>query len=226
MRVLGVIQSRFSSSRLPGKGLMDVAGRPLLEWVILRMQRSRRLDSLVLATTTRSDDDAVAATGARLGLPVVRGELDDVLARYIRALDAHPADVAVRITADNPLTDPEWMDRQIAWFEAGGYDYSQLKDCPYGSGTDTFRASGLRLALAETADPLHHEHINQFFLAHPDRFRLGDMPLPRDLSRPDVRVTVDTPADLESIRRLFGRLADPLAAGLPEMIAAWDSLPP
>ncbi len=222
-RVLGVIQSRFSSNRLPGKGLMDVAGRPLLEWVIRRMQRSELIDDLVLATSTGDDDDAIAELGARLGLPVVRGELEDVLGRYIRALDAYPANVVVRITGDNPLTDPDWMDRQIAWFGDGGFDYSQLHDCPYGAGTDTFRASALRAAAAETSDALHREHINQFFLADPTRFRLGDMALPASLARPDVRVTVDTQEDLDSIRALFARLADPLNAGLAEAIAAWDA---
>ncbi len=223
--VLGVIQCRFSSSRLPGKCLRELAGLPLLEWVIRRMQRSKALSKLVLATTDMSADDPVAELGEALDIPVVRGEVDDLLARYMRVLDSHPAEITVRITADNPLTCPDWMDRQIAWFVTQGHDYTQLQDCPYGSGTDTFSSDGLRLACREADAKAHREHINQFFLTQPSRFKLGAMELPGMLRRPDVRVTVDTPHDFQRMEALFGQLADPLAASLADMIAAYDSLP-
>lgn len=225
MRVLGVIQCRFSSARLPGKALRDLAGRPVLAWVIARMRRAREVNELVLATSSQPTDDPIAELGSEGGLAVVRGALDDVLTRYGQVLVAHPAEIVVRITADNPLTDPETLDRGIRWFQAGGFDHGWTKDPPYGAGADLFRAQALAVARTEATEPAHREHINQFFLAHPQRFRLGAMELPVAQARPDVRVTLDTPDDLERLQALFARLADPEAADLAQMIAAYDSLP-
>ena len=112
--ILGVLQARMSSTRLPGKVMADVAGEPMLGRQVERLRRSKRLDRLVLATSDDPSDDALAAYSERLGLDVVRGPLADVLARFLMALDEFPAARAlVRLTADCPLTDWRVLDATV-----------------------------------------------------------------------------------------------------------------
>lgn len=225
MDCLGVIQCRMASSRLPGKALLPLAGRPLLEWVVLRTRRARALSRLVLATTCRADDDPVARLGEHLGLEVVRGPEDNLLQRFALALELHPCPAAVRITADNPLTDPGLVDQVAGLLAQDGLDYAYAAPAPYGLGADAFASAHLR-ELARTAElPRHREHINTFFLDHHLRFRIGCAAVPPELRRPDVRVTVDTAEDLARMQALFGLLDDPEAAGGAQAIAAYDRLP-
>lgn len=223
--VLGVIQCRMSSTRLPGKAAMGLAGRTVLDWVCRRSLRCERIDRLVLATSAKASDDPVAEAGRGLGLEVVRGSESDVLARYVQAMDLHPSRAVVRITADNPLTDPATVDSQVDYFFDQELDYGYTARGPYGACADVFRADLLARAARVSNEPRHHEHINTFFLDNHLAFRLSSMPLPRPLQRPEVRVTLDTAQDLARLRAMFELLGDPLAAGLAEIIAAHDQLP-
>lgn len=222
MTTLGIIQCRFASTRLPGKALRPLAGRPVLDWVVLQARRARRLDALVLATTINREDDAIAEAGARLGVPVLRGPCDDVLARYVMALDAFPHRRCVRITADNPLTLPALVDAVVDAAEGRDLDYAYMAEAPYGAGADCFRASALRIAAAGSDQPRHREHVNTFFLDNHLFFAIGCARSP--IPRPDIRVTLDTEADLARLHALFAGL-DPLTADLPRVVAAWDGLP-
>src|SRR4051794_32557525 len=110
LRVNAVVQARMGSSRQPGKVLRDLGGRPVLGWVLRSAAASGALDRILVATTTKPADDPVAELAEQLGADVVRGPEDDVLARFVLALDdspAEPADAVVRLTADCPLLDPE-----------------------------------------------------------------------------------------------------------------------
>lgn len=223
MKALGVVQCRLSSTRLPGKALLELAGRPVLEWVLLRAQRAERLDRVVLAITDRAADDPLQALGERLGVPVVRGAVENLPARYCLALDRHPADVVVRITADNPLTSPDLVDAAVDWLAAQNLDWCYSGDVPLGTGADAFLAETPRRLAREATDPGHLEHIVTWFLDNHLRCRLGCPPLSRALRRPDLRLTLDTPDDLARLRTLFGLLPDPLGAGLEEIIATCDA---
>src|SRR5262245_27747864 len=114
MRVVGIVQARMGSTRFPGKMLARLAGRPLLWHVIARMRLAICLDDLVLATSTEPADDILAMFAKGLGLPVVRGPEDHVLARFAMAAAAHRADIVVRINGDAPLVDPLLTERMVA----------------------------------------------------------------------------------------------------------------
>src|SRR5208283_2176155 len=140
VRTVIVNQARMSSTRLPGKVLKEVLGRPLLDYQVERLRRSTLAHELVIATTTNSADDVLAEFCRKREVPVFRGSEQDVLARYYFAALEHRAEVVVRVTADCPVIDPEVVDRVIGRFleRAAAVDYvsnTQLRTYPRGMDT-------------------------------------------------------------------------------------------
>lgn len=224
-RVLAVIQARMASARLPGKSLCPLAGRPVLDWVCARVRRARRVDAIILTTGDGAEDDVIAARGAALGLPVVRGPVEDVLGRFLACLDHTPADICLRVTGDNPLTAPELIDGVTGLMLDGDLDYAYAAPAPYGAGADAVRAERLRAVGAVATRARHREHINTFFLDNHLFFRIGAV-RPAVAAGPELRLTLDTATDLERLEALYQRLDDPLAADLAEIAAAYATLPP
>ena len=207
-RVVIVVQARMGSSRLPGKVLMDLHGRPLLERQIERLRRSRTADAIVVATSTHARDDVIAELAERLGVGVFRGHEDDVLARYAGAAEAFQADVVVRITADCPLVDPEILDRCVErLLDDDGLDYvsnTLQRTYPRGLDVEVVRRAVLERTRHEATDPADREHVTRFVWRQPERFRLGGVADGEDRSA--LRWTVDTHDDLEVVRSVFDAL--------------------
>lgn len=207
--ILGIIQARMSSTRLPGKVLAEVAGMPMLGRQVERLRRSARMDELVVATSDQASDDAIADYAARLDLTVVRGPLEDVLGRFGRALDAYPeAATVVRMTADCPLTDWRVLDAVIERHAAAKADYAsntpQVRTYPHGLDVEVMTARALRTALFEAADPYDREHVTPFLYRNPQRFRLEFLSQTPSLAH--LRWTVDHPEDLDFVRHVYGAL--------------------
>lgn len=228
--ILGVIQARMSSSRLPGKVLADLVGAPMLGRQVERLRRSRRLDALVLATSVDASDDPLAAYAGEIGLPVVRGPLDDVLARFAAVLAAWPqATTLVRLTADCPLTDWRVLDAVIDRLADTGADYANnttaapAKTFPHGLDVEAMRAEVLGQAAAEAADPFEREHVTPFIYRRPERFRIEG--LMRAPSLAHLRWTVDYPQDLDFVRHVYGALHAADSDFTTEDVAAleWNS---
>jgi spore coat polysaccharide biosynthesis protein SpsF len=176
MRINAVIQARTGSTRLPGKVLEDLGGRPVLEWVVRAAQTATQIDTVIVATSTGADDDTVADLAASLGVPVVRGSEDDVLSRFVDALDAHPADAVVRLTADCPLLDPALIDAVAgAWAAAQTrFDYvsTVLVRClPRGMDVELVTAAALR-AVDRVASGHDRVHVTSLLYAEPTAYRL------------------------------------------------------
>jgi len=222
---VGIIQCRLDSSRLPGKALMDLHGASVLEWVVRRSRLAQSLDKLVLATTYRPGDDPVAEAGARLGLPVVRGDCDNLMLRFAQTLKAHPAKVAVRITADNPFTCPEAVDAVVRAVHGQGAEYGYAAGIPYGAGADAFDAGLLTRLAEQELTGRQREHLNLHVLENHLFYHIASVPLLGAERRTDVRVTLDTPEDMRRLTALFDGLEDPLHCGVGELISAWDGLP-
>lgn len=205
--ILGVLQARASSSRLPGKVLMPMAGAPMLERQIERLLRAQRMDKLVLATSDGSDDDAVAEIAGRAGIELYRGSLDDVLDRYYQAARPHLPRHVVRVTGDCPLADWEVIDRAIEFAVEGGYDYASNTlnpTWPDGLDVEVATFAALETAWREAVRPLEREHVMPFITSRGERFRLGSLESERDLSH--MRWTVDEPQDYEFVRRVYEAL--------------------
>lgn len=208
--ILGVLQARMSSRRLPGKVLAPVAGAPMLARQVERLRRCRRLDALVLATSADESDDPLAAAAERLALAVSRGALDDVLDRVHRAASAYAPDHVVRLTGDCPLADPDVIDACIELHVAGAHDYTSNihpPTWPDGLDVEVLTRATLETAWREAREPVEREHVTWFVHQRPQRFRPGNLEAGRDLSH--LRWTVDEPEDLELVRAVYDALYDP-----------------
>lgn len=207
MKTVVIVQARMTSTRLPGKVLLLLAGEPMLTRLVERLRRVQRASAIVIATTINATDDSIADLCDQLGVPCHRGSEHDVLSRYADAARLHAADVMVRITSDCPLIDPALIDQVIAVYEEGDSDYvsNMLPPTwPYGMAVEVFSAAALAQAHAEATQPAEREHVTPFIYWHPERYRLRNLASPVDLSH--HRWTVDTPEDYELVRRLFETL--------------------
>jgi spore coat polysaccharide biosynthesis protein SpsF len=196
-----VLQARLGSTRLPGKVLAPLAGRPILSHCIGRLQRSGF--RLVVATTTAPEDDAVAAEAWRQGADVLRGPEADVLTRFLMVAKRVEAPVIIRATADNPLVDCDAPARVMRTLIAQGADYVVEIDLPVGAAVEAVRSEALRTAGADATDPYDREHVTTYVRRNRERFKVVEGLAPAALRRPDLRVTIDTPADLEFVRTLL-----------------------
>ncbi len=207
--ILAILQARMSSSRLPGKVLMPLAGAPLIVRQIERVARARQIDRLVVATSTEPSDDPLEKAVRREGIAVFRGSLDDVQARFIGALDAFgPAEHVVRLTADCPLADPAVIDATIETVVAAGADYGSNtpphRSFPKGLDVEVMRADVLRRAAAEATTPEEHEHVTWALHQRPDRWR--QVFHSQDADEGEVRWTVDRPDDYAFVAAVYDAL--------------------
>lgn len=210
VRVVCISQVRMESTRLPGKVLMDLGGKPVVQRVFERLARSKTVDEVVLALPDTESNDGLAAACEAFDASVYRGSLDDVLARYAGAARAYDADVVVRVTSDCPFADPALVDSVVERLLAdSALDYASnnlVRTYPLGFDAEAFRAEALFTADAEAVQPHEREHVTPYLYQHPERFRLANVKAPPSLTRPSYRITVDEPADLELARRIWERL--------------------
>lgn len=206
--ILAILQARTSSTRLPGKVLMPLAGAPMIVRQIERVARSRRIDRLLVATSTNPSDDELARVVHREGVAVHRGPLDDVLARFVGALEAFPADHVVRLTADCPLADWTVIDETIETCLDTGADYASNtpphRTFPKGLDVEVMKAATLRRAAAMASTPEEHEHVTWGIHQNPGRWRLAFHSQPADEG--EVRWTVDRPDDYEFVSAVYDAL--------------------
>jgi spore coat polysaccharide biosynthesis protein SpsF len=206
--ILAILQARMSSTRLPGKVMADVEGAPMVLRQIERLRRCRRLDGVLVATSTDPSDDGLAAMLALHDVSVHRGPLDDVLARYEGALTAHPAEVVARLTADCPLADPEVIDATLDLLTSRGLDYAantpSHRTYPKGLDVEAMRADALLTAAREATDPYEREHVTPYLYRHPERFAQDFISQAADEG--EVRWTVDRPDDLAFVRAVYAAL--------------------
>ncbi|HLK37719.1 MAG TPA: glycosyltransferase family protein [Polyangiaceae bacterium] len=208
-RTIAIIQARVGSSRLPSKVLADIGGRTMLDRVVARVRRARRIDEVVVATTSQPADDAVAEECERIRAPTFRGSEQDVLDRYYKAAAAFEAGSVVRITSDCPLIDPGVVDQVVAEFVMSGSDYasnSLVASYPRGLDTEVMTMSALSTAWSLATQPYERVHVTPYLYQHPARFRLRNVAYEEDLST--HRWTVDTPDDLALVRRIYERLGN------------------
>lgn len=196
-----VLQARMGSMRLPGKTLAPIEGRTILAHCIERLRYRSGLP-VIVATTTSSDDDVLASEARRLGVPVVRGSVDDVLSRFVLAADTFGLDTMVRATADNPAVDMDAPRRTLTLLARAGAAHVVEHGLPLGTAVEAISCAHLRQADAAATDPYDREHVTPF-LRRDSRFLALDALAPATVRRPELRLTVDTPEDLEFVRRVY-----------------------
>jgi spore coat polysaccharide biosynthesis protein SpsF len=209
MKVVSTIEARMRSSRLPGKVLRPIVGKPMLELLIERLRRARRINQIVVATTDNPADDAIEQLARRLDIVCFRGSEEDVLDRVLRAAQSVAADVIVEITGDCPLVDPEVVDWLVTVYLANDYDYvaNVLKRTyPDGLDAQVFATSVLAEVARLTQDPADREHVSLYIYERPEHYKLYNVESGLPEQYRDVRLTLDTPEDLELIAAIYSEL--------------------
>jgi spore coat polysaccharide biosynthesis protein SpsF len=209
MAVVMVIQARMSSSRLPGKVLKCVIGRPLLAYQLERLQRVKNVDKIIIATTRNRPDDPIVDFCKKHDLDCYRGDEEDVLSRYYEVAKFHSAQAIVRITADCPLIDPDVVEEVVAYYlsEHPKYDYvSNILNRSYPRGMDTeiFSVEALEKAFHEASSKFEREHVTPYMYQEKDRFCVADVLAVENNSH--YRWTVDTQADFQFVREIIETL--------------------
>lgn len=225
LRVVAIIQARMGSTRLPGKILMDIAGRTMLEHVVERVRRARRVDEVVVATSVDPEDDQVALFCVRKGILYSRGPNQDVLERYVEAAHEHHADVIVRITADCPLMDPGVIDKTVDQFlsqkEEVDFTSNRGKGAinrtyPIGMDVEVFSRKALERAAMEASQDYEREHVTPYMYEVPGRFRTVSIDSGGDYGH--LRWTVDTKEDLEFVRQIYLKLEENPYFGMEQVL--------
>ena len=227
MTAVAVIQARMTSTRLPGKILMPLAGKPILTRVIERARAIQGIDTIVVAIPEGGAHEPVASLCRDLDIPVTRGSEQDVLKRTAMAAEAHGAEIVMRLTSDCPFLDPGVSAAILAAFRAGGAAYaSNAMESGYPLGFDTQVTSmkALREADAEAADPYEREHVTPFVWRRPERYPALYLD-----HRPNLRtwrLVVDTQEDYAMACRVYDALAprDPMF-GLDALRALFAARP-
>ena len=196
-----IILARMASSRLSGKVLRQLAGKPLLDHVIDRARRMRCAGTLVVATSTEPGDDAIAAHCARRGVGVFRGPHEDVAARILGCAQEHGLELFVRINADSPFVDPGLIDQALERAVRERLDFVtnlHPRSYPYGVAVEVFRTAAYRAAYELMSEAADREHVSRYFYRHIQSFRCATLRLDgADYSH--LRLAVDTAEDLARI---------------------------
>ena len=228
-RVVAIVQARMNSTRLPGKVLRPIAGKPLLWHIVHRLRRSRTILDVAIATSTDPGDDAIAEFCREHGIACVRGSEQNVLARFALAAAETAADIVVRVTGDAPFVDPGFIDHFVtALIEQQG-DYVKLAPgvrCTH-DGVDPLTRRALdRLIKEVPEDPVAREHVTGYFRLHPDFARAALATVYPPLDHAEARLSIDTPADLAFAETAYQRLgAEPGEASLPELLVLLERDP-
>ncbi|MCD6248974.1 MAG: glycosyltransferase family protein [candidate division Zixibacteria bacterium] len=205
--ILGILQARMSSSRLPGKVLKTIMNRPMLELQLERLSRVKRMDKLIVATSDQPDDAPIAELCERLGVDCFRGSLHDVLERYYQAALEYQPDYIVRLTGDCPVTDPDVIDHVIDSCVSGQYDYVSntiIPTYPHGLDVEVFPFASLEKAQKVAQLPYQREHVTPYLYQNPEIFNVANVTNSTNLSV--WRWTVDEPEDFELISAIYEAL--------------------
>lgn len=236
MSVVGIIQARMGSARLPGKVLLDLVGHSMLGRVVAQLGAVDLVDQVVVATSDRENDDAIAAWCDEHGVASFRGDEDDVLDRYYRAARAFGADHVIRGTADNPLLDHIGAQEVVALHLKGGTAYTHNvavldSGMPIGTGIEVFTFAAIEQSWRNGTAPHHREHVDEYAIENPGLFPTATATARASVRAPDLRLTVDVSEDVDVVRAILGALDDPsppvllddvvrLARARPELVTA------
>jgi len=206
MRVCCVIQARCNSTRLPGKVLLPLGGKPVIEHVLGAVLSASLVDDVILATTVNEADGPLACIAQKLGVRLFRGSEQDVLGRFIAALAQDDAEAVVRITADDPLLDPRVIDKVIKSYLESQVDYASnilQRSWPRGMDTEVISREALERSNREAILREHREHVTIYVRTHADLFRQCNVMAPKDEVWPELRLCIDTREDYEMIQQIF-----------------------
>lgn len=209
LKIVAIVQAHMGSHRLPGKVLRPIMGKPMLEHLISRLKLSRDIDNIIVATTNNERDKDIIKLAERCGVKWFRGDEKDVLDRIVRAAEEAKADIVVRVTADNPLTDPVTIDRMIRQHKITKADYTWTEGMPVGVAAEVVSFDALKKAHSLAKEPYDREHVTTFIKENKELFKIQYLTSSRGFFRPEYRLTVDYEEDFRLMEEIFERLYKP-----------------
>lgn len=210
MKVVAIIQARIGSKRLPGKAMLILQNKPILEHIINFLKFSKKIDQIVVATTNLSEDIEIVNLSKKLGISYFCGDSENVLNRYLECAKKFSADIIVRITSDDPLIDSEIVDKIIEKHIRSKSDYSSnvlQQTYPIGfSSCEVFNFSILEQLSREHNYPENREHVTHHLRKHYRRYNTTNISAPKSLQRPSWRLTIDYIDDYNLMKKIFENL--------------------
>ncbi len=211
MKILAIIQARMGSTRLPGKVMLKLQDKTVLEHVIIRLKQAKLIDEIIVATTTNSSDDPIIEEMNRLNIKTFRGSEENVLSRYYYAAKENEADVIIRITSDCPLIDPKVIDEMINEYkeliQSDSVDYLSNtieRTYPRGLDAEIMSFKVLEETFLNAKEDFEKEHVTPYIYQNPDKFKRVDFL--NDIDYSEHRWTLDTPEDLELITQIYNEI--------------------
>ncbi len=219
-----VVQCRLSSTRLPGKALLPLGKKTVLDWTLSSMKKVPA-DEYYLATDAESAEK-LSPVAVQNGFKVFEGPLEDVLERFCLLINQTGADTVIRATADNPFLFYDCAASLLEQYnrrsQTGKCDYITYTGLPHGSGVEIFSAASLLKAASLTEEPYDHEHVGPSLYNHPENFTSVMLPAPDPWNRPDLRTTIDTPADYRRACAVVRKLGENSPFSSQEIIQAFE----
>jgi len=210
-KIVATIEARMTSTRLPGKVLLEANGKPMLAHLISRLRIVPSVKEIILATTVNKADEPLAEFARRAGVAFFRGSEDDVMGRVVGAAESASADIIVEITGDCPIIDPAIIEQAIQMFLHNKCDYAgnaHARSYPDGMDTQVFRLETLKKSYAMTTDRSEREHVSLHMRRHPELFAHVHLIAPPDLYWPELGLTLDTYDDYILLKRIIEHFGD------------------
>lgn len=225
MKVAGLVAVRRKSSRLKDKALLDLNGKPLILRLLLRLKKSRKMDDIVLCTTTLPEDQLLVKIASENGFKSFAGSEEDVMDRFIQTGEREEADIIIRITGDNPLTDPGIIDLMVQEHTKSSSDYTRMDNLPSGITSEVITFSALKKAFKLAEESKNSEYMTWYFTKNPGVFKLNVLQPEDALKRPQYRLTVDYPEDYELMKQIFHHFKNKQDFTIKEVINFLDDNP-
>lgn len=207
MKIVASIEARMNSSRLPGKVLFDLCGKPVLLHIYERLKKSKYIDDVVIATSTAESDDVVSEFALLHNMCCYRGSEEDVLERLLQAHDYMKTDIVVEITGDSPLIDVEIVDETIKLYLENNVDYvsnTLVRSHPIGVRSQIFSIDILRECENLAKSKSDREHVTTFICKNDDKkYKLLNFKAKKELNYPKMRLTLDYPEDYQVIKQIY-----------------------
>ena len=203
MRIVATIEARMTSTRLPGKVMLQVLGKPMLHYLVERLKKVPSIDEIILATTVNSDDDILVEFAKEENIKYFRGSEEDVMLRVVEAADSVGADIVVEITGDCPIIDPQIVEQTVLMYKANNADYvsnGHVRSFPDGMDTQVFALDVLKKSLSMTNELLDHEHVTLHIRNNPQLFTKINFVAPSELDWPELGLTLDEQHDYNLLK--------------------------
>ncbi len=204
-----IIQARMTSTRLAAKVLLEICNKPVVSHVIERLQYCQKIDDIILAIPDTNEDDALAEYATKIGCHCVRGSANDVLSRYLQAAEQFAVTDIIRVTADCPLIDPVLVDFMVEYYLTEKVDYAAIdvdNYFPRGLDAEIFSCATLQKVDKEAKHNYEREHVTPYIYRHPELFKIKFLAAEKKLTRPEIRLTIDTQEDFNLVDEIFKKL--------------------